>query len=82
MQKLVKGIEEQQKEKSRQLSLAAAKLQALSPLSVLVRGYSITQKRDRSVVKSVNDVAPGEPIMTRLADGALISVVQQVRRKS
>ncbi len=82
MQKLAKGIEEQQKEKSRQLSLAAAKLQALSPLSVLVRGYSITQKRDRSVVKSVNDVAPGEPIMTRLADGALISVVQQVRRKS
>ncbi len=82
MQKLVKGIEEQQKEKSRQLSLAAAKLQALSPLSVLVRGYSITQKRDRSVVKSVNDVAQGEPIMTRLADGALISVVQQVRRKS
>ncbi len=82
MQKLVKGIEEQQKEKSRQLSLAAAKLQALSPLSVLVRGYSITQKRDLSVVKSVNDVAPGEPIMTRLADGALISVVQQVRRKS
>ncbi len=82
MQKLVKGIEEQQKEKSRQLSLAAAKLQALSPLSVLVRGYSITQKRDRSVVKSVNDVAPGEPIMTRLSDGALISVVQQVRRKS
>lgn len=82
IQKLVKGIEEQQKEKSRQLSLAAAKLQALSPLSVLVRGYSITQKRDRSVVKSVNDVAPGEPIMTRLSDGALISVVQQVRRKS
>ncbi len=82
MQRLVKGIEEQQKEKSRQLSLAAAKLQALSPLSVLVRGYSITQKRDRSVVKSVNDVAQGEPIMTRLSDGALISVVQQVRRKS
>ncbi len=82
MQRLVKGIEEQQKEKSRQLSLAAAKLQALSPLSVLVRGYSITQKRDRSVVKSVNDVVQGEPIMTRLSDGALISVVQQVRRKS
>ena len=80
VQGLHDGIVNAQKEKGQRLSLAAARLQALSPLAVLVRGYSITQKRDRSVVKSVDDVAVGEPVMTRVADGALISVVQKVVR--
>ena len=81
MQGLQQAMDDTCREKGQRLSLAAARLDALSPLSVLVRGYGITQKRDRSVVKSVDDVAVGEPIMTRLYDGALISVVQQVRRK-
>ncbi len=81
MQDLQQAMEDTCREKGQRLSLAAARLDALSPLSVLVRGYGITQKRDLSVVKSVGDVAVGEPIMTRLYDGALISVVQQVRRK-
>ncbi len=81
MQDLQQAMEDTCREKGQRLSLAAARLDALSPLSVLVRGYGITQKRDLSVVKSVGDVAVGEPIMTRLYDGALISVVRQVRRK-
>lgn len=80
-QKLAQGIEAQQKEKSQQFSLLAAKLDALSPLAVLVRGYSITQKQDSSVVKSVDAVVKGEPITTRLSDGTVVSVVQQVIRR-
>ncbi len=80
-QGLQQAMDETRREKGQRFSLAAARLQALSPLSVLVRGYGITQKRDRSVVKSVDDVAVGEPIMTRISDGALISMVQKVVRR-
>ncbi len=79
-QGLQQAMDETRREKGQRFSLAAARLQALSPLSVLVRGYGITQKRDRSVVKSVDDVAVGELIMTRISDGALISMVQKVVR--
>ncbi len=80
-QGLQQAMDETRREKGQRFSLAAARLQALSPLSVLVRGYGITQKRDRSVVKSVEDVAVGELIMTRISDGALISMVQKVVRR-
>ncbi len=79
-QGLQQAMDDTRREKGQRFSLAAARLQALSPLSVLVRGYGITQKRDRSVVKSVDDVAVGELIMTRISDGALISMVQKVVR--
>lgn len=82
MQGLQKGIESAQREKVQHFSLVAAKLDALSPLSILGRGYSITQTRDLRVVKSVDAVVIGDPIMTHLQDGDLVSVVQEVRRKS
>ncbi len=64
-------------DRRQRLHLAAAKLEALNPLAVLNRGYSITERADGSVVKSVKDMTAGESLVTRLADGVLRSVVQK-----
>lgn len=47
------------------------KLDSLSPLKVLSRGYGLTQTPDGAVVTSVRQVAPGDPIQVTLSDGRL-----------
>ncbi len=51
------------------LDLAAARLGALNPDSVLRRGFAILLKNDRSVADSVHKLAAGEHIRARLHDG-------------
>ena len=48
-----------------------AKLDALSPLKVLGRGYAIPQREDGRVVRSVADVAAGDSLRLRVADGEI-----------
>jgi exodeoxyribonuclease VII large subunit len=50
-------------------------LNALSPLAVLQRGYSITKDEQGRVVKRASDVLPGTTLRTKLADGELTSKV-------
>jgi exodeoxyribonuclease VII large subunit len=60
------------------LARLAASLEALSPLAVLARGYSLTFQADgTTLVRSAADVRPGDPIQTRLASGRLISRVEE-----
>ena len=51
------------------------KVRLLNPLSILDRGYSVTQRADGTVVRSVQEVEPGDELTTRLADGTLTSTV-------
>ena len=60
------------------LQLAAARLHAVSPLQVLARGYSLTLDKQGQPLKSVQDVHWGSELRTRLADGEVVSVVQEV----
>lgn len=64
---------------SRRADLArlAASLEALSPLGVLARGYSLTLKGD-AVVRSADEVRPGDRLRTRLAKGTIVSRVEEV----
>ncbi len=57
------------------LESAAGRLEALSPLAVLSRGYSITLTEGQ-VVRDAADVKPGDRIVTRLGRGVLSSVVE------
>lgn len=58
------------------LSRLAASLEALSPLGVLARGYSLTFRADGgALVRSVSEVEADEIIHTRLADGTIASRV-------
>ncbi len=55
----------------RALERSMAKLDALSPLSVLTRGYSITQKPDGEIVRDAHQTSAGDKLNIRLANGKL-----------
>lgn len=60
------------------LSIAGSRLEALSPLGVLSRGYAIaTRKRDRAVIKSSGDVEDGEGLDLRVHEGVIPCVVKK-----
>lgn len=52
-----------------------SKLEAMSPLKVLTRGYSMTQTERGEVVRSVHQVTLGERIRIRLSDGCISATV-------
>jgi len=53
------------------LGLAAASLDALSPLGVLQRGYAIAQDESGKLVRDAAAVNPGDAVTVRLARGRL-----------
>ena len=50
-------------------------LEAVSPLAVLERGYSITRRADGSVVRGPEEVAPGDALTTIVAGGEIDATV-------
>ncbi|MGH9946994.1 MAG: exodeoxyribonuclease VII large subunit [Pyrinomonadaceae bacterium] len=62
----------------RALDRSMAKLDALSPLSVLTRGYSITQKADGEIIRNAHQTKKGERLNIRLANGKLETEVTEV----
>ncbi len=64
-------------EKAKIMSQLAAKLDALSPLSVLGRGYSIAENAERNVIRTVRDLAEGTDFALRLADGECKCTVKE-----
>ncbi len=58
------------------LSALEARLHSLSPLAVLDRGYALVLNADGSLIRSTAQLAPGDQLTTRLADGAFTSRVE------
>jgi len=63
------------------IEAACGKLEALSPVRVLERGFSLTQREDGHVVTSAGDVRPGERITVRVHDGGIDATVEETRKK-
>ena len=60
--------------KTIRLEKLSSLLQALGPGSILNRGFSITSGADGEVIKSAEDVSPGDELTTRLGKGSVKSV--------
>ena len=60
----------------------ASLLESLSPLAVLHRGFSLNQKEDGSLLKSIEDVETGEAVEIRLEDGELKTKILEKKKKS
>ncbi len=74
-----RAVERTISDRRRKLERLAAGLEALSPIGVLARGYSLTLRGDDgALVRSASDVQPGRTIITRLARGRLVSRVESV----
>ncbi|WP_350593926.1 exodeoxyribonuclease VII large subunit [Pseudoalteromonas sp. 45-MNA-CIBAN-0466] len=73
--RLNQAIQQQLQQANNSLALQASRLDSVSPLNVLARGYSITKTDKQKVVKSVADVKVGDTLITELVDGTLHSQV-------
>jgi exodeoxyribonuclease VII large subunit len=58
------------------LSSLDARLRSLSPLSVLDRGYALVLSSEGSLIRSSAQLASGDIVTTRLADGSFTSRVE------
>lgn len=64
------------------LGVAAAGLEALSPLSILSRGFSATFKSDQNkVVSSVSQVSSGDEVVIRVQDGRIAATVTSTQKE-
>ena len=59
-----------------------AKLDAMSPLKVLARGYAMTQVEDGTVIRSVRQVNTGDQIQISLSDGRIAASVTDVKENA
>jgi exodeoxyribonuclease VII large subunit len=78
-ERLQRGVGQRVSRERDNLSLQSARLDALSPLNVLGRGYTLTRKYDsREVIRRIDQVRPGDRIRTRLQLGEFTSVVGSI----
>ena len=73
-------------EQSRMLNLRrqrfislTAKLEAMSPLKVLTRGYAMAETEDGILLRSVKQIRVGEKIKVALGDGAIAATVSDLK---
>jgi exodeoxyribonuclease VII large subunit len=65
--------------KKERLNGFASQLENLSPLKVLKRGYTLTRMEvDGSVLRTIQQLAPGDRIVTQFVDGRTISRIDTV----
>ena len=67
--------------KRQRFAALSAGLDAMSPLKVLGRGYSVVASPDGAVIRSVRQLAPGKTVTLRLSDGSAKATVNTVREE-
>ncbi len=72
------AMEMQLQQARERLGLAAASLDALSPLAVLQRGYAIAQDKSGALLRDAKSVAVGDEVRVRLVKGRLNTRVDSV----
>lgn len=60
----------------RRFLTSVAKLDAMSPLNVMARGYAIAQNAEQQIIRSVCEVKPGDQLRVRVNDGEIIAEVE------
>lgn len=80
-QRLHFAIQKQFTQYQQRFQSQCVKLEGLSPLKILARGYSVTQNQAGRALVSASEVKVGERIVSRLAGGELISEVVAMNTK-
>ena len=76
-QKLVSAAKTVVEKDSRRFAQLTAKLDAMSPLKVLGRGYAMAQSDSGEVLRSAQQVEVGEQVLVRLGQGSLRCTVNE-----
>ncbi len=64
------------------LAASASRLESLSPLSLLSKGYSVCEDADGAVVRSVSSLRAGSRVKIIMRDGAAGAVVEDIVRSA
>lgn len=79
-ERLQRAMQRRIEQRDEQLGAMTARLESLSPLNVLARGYSLTRKEgETAMLHEAERVQRGERIVTRLQHGEIISRVEETR---
>ena len=62
-------------QKQQRYIAAVSKLDAMSPLKVLTRGYSVTQTESGEIVRSAGQVKAGDRVRIRVSDGSMTAEI-------
>jgi exodeoxyribonuclease VII large subunit len=82
-ERLQRALRQRLAELRRRLEAQAARLESLSPLNVLARGYSLTRtESDGVVVRTPVQVRPGDRLLTLLEHGCIISRVEDTQEST
>lgn len=76
--KLDSNMQALYKEKAHTLGLLCAKLNTISPLNTLTRGYAIVQNSDNNAITSVKDIKVNDRIAVTLSDGKFSALIDDV----
>ena len=79
--RLIAGFERSVSAKKQYFISMTAKLDAMSPLKVLTRGYSMTTNVDGNLIHSVLQTHTGDQIRVMLSDGTVSAVVTSIKEK-
>ena len=64
------------------LSKIASALDAMSPLKVLARGYTVATDREGLIVRSVKQLVPGDPVRLLFTDGVSICRIEELEENT
>lgn len=78
-QALTHALEQYVNQRRERLGRLAASLEAMSPLKVLGRGYTIAQTTQGQVVASVRQLVPGDLVHLKWSDGAASCRVEEIK---
>lgn len=76
-QRLEKSIRHQLTRLLLQLSDRRARLESLSPVAILSRGYSIARRADGRAVRSITEIQAGDPLLLTLHRGQALVLVKE-----
>jgi exodeoxyribonuclease VII large subunit len=78
-ERLQRGMRQRLEGLDRRTEAAAARLESLSPLNVLARGYSLTRRvSDQQVIRSADQVQLGDLLVSVLDKGQVVSRAEAI----
>ncbi len=79
-EKLQSAIASILSQKETNLKMLGSKINYLSPLSILDKGYSITLDKNGKPIKSIKQVETNDALETLIKDGRIISTVAEIKK--
>jgi len=78
-QQLISGIKALLHRERARFEIAIGKIDALSPLAILQRGFALCRDAQGTIIKSASVVSPGDRVRVTLASGELNCQVEETR---